>query len=155
LSIVSHRRCHLNVAELVTLANVHELDIRWPAGGESYFIAGHVAGAMAHAPDLSAEEWTLLLTGMRLRSLRFPIWLCPSPRVIELAAAMPSLRTLSFASLDNEDPAIDLFAPLVRATQLSSLELHFGWCSPPSVLTSLRKLTSLRDLKLRGMLFDR
>jgi hypothetical protein len=89
---------------------------------------------------------------MRLRALRFPVWLCPSPRVIELAAAMPSLRTLSFASLGNEDPAIDLFAPLVRATQLSSLELHFGWCSPPPAL-SLQKLSWLRDLKLRGALF--
>jgi hypothetical protein len=151
---VWHRRCHLNIAELVTLPNVRELDIRWPAGGESHFIVGHVTGRVTHARDLPEDEWNVLLTHTRLRSLRFAVWFRPSPRVLELAAAIPSLRSLSFACSHHIDAEVDLVAPLLSATQLTTLELHFGWRPHPLARESLRKLSSVRHLTLRGMLFD-
>jgi hypothetical protein len=152
LTIVWHRRCHLHVAELVTLPNVRELDIRWPAGGESHFVAGHVAG-LTHARDLPDVEWIALLTHTQLRSLRFAVWFRPSPRVLELAAALPSLRSLSFACSHHTDAEIDLVAPFIHATQLTTLELHFGWRPHRLARESLRKLSSVRHLALRGILF--
>jgi hypothetical protein len=155
LTIVWHRRCHLHVAELVTLPNVRGLDIRWPAGGESHVIAGHVAELVTHVSDLLEDEWILLLTQIRLCALRFAVWLCPSLLVLELAAQMPSLQSLSFACFGNEDPAVDMIAPLVHATQITSLELHLGWCLLPyTARRQMRKLFWLRDLKLRGAGFD-